>query len=174
MTAIQQSGHPFKVFGIAAQFPPSVLTGSIGKFSNGKIFATTPQAVANSNPALVKITKAIKAQDSSAVLDDESLQAWGGMQVLKIASAHMTTFTPKALAAALVKTGTINLGYYAPFSFSKPLTSRDITECSISGSMERNSTMASSCPLQLRTRRSISGISLLPASRDPELTGNCC
>ncbi len=121
MTAIQQSGHPFKVFGIAAQFPPSSLTGALGTFSNGKIFDTTAQAVANSNPALVKITKAIKAEDSSAVLDDESLQAWAGMQILKMASADMTTFTSKSLAAALVKIGTINLGYYAPFSFSKPL-----------------------------------------------------
>jgi branched-chain amino acid transport system substrate-binding protein len=121
MTAIQQSGHPFKVFGIAAQFPPADLTGSLGSFSNGKIFVTTPQAVANSNPAMVKITKAIKAENSSATLDDESLQAWAGMQTLKLASAHMTTYTSKALAAALAKTGTISLGYYAPFSFSKPL-----------------------------------------------------
>ena len=121
MTAIQQSGHPFKVFGIAAQFPPSELTGALGTFSNGKIFTTTPQAVANSDPALVKITKAIKAEDHSAALDDESLQAWAGMQILKMVSADMTTFTSKALAAALVKIGTINMGYYAPFSFAKPL-----------------------------------------------------
>ena len=43
------------------------------------------------------------------------------MQILKMASADMTTFTSKSLAAALVKIGTINLGYYAPFSFAKPL-----------------------------------------------------
>ena len=121
LTAIQQSGHPFKVFGVAVQFPPSELTGAVGKYSDGKIFVTSAQAVANSNPALVKISKAIKAEDSSALLDDQSLQAWGGMQVLKLASAHMTTFTPKALAAALRKTGTIRLSYYAPFSFSQPL-----------------------------------------------------
>ncbi len=122
MTAIQQSGHPFKVFGIRAQFPPPSLTGSLGTFSNGKIFIATSQEVPDSNPALVQMTKAMKAVDPGAKLDDESLDAWSSVQVLKLASAHMTTFTPKSLATALKKLGTINLGYYAPFSFAKEST----------------------------------------------------
>jgi ABC-type branched-subunit amino acid transport system substrate-binding protein len=121
MTAIQQSGHSLKVFGSTAQFTPSSLTGSLGTFSNGKIFATDPQAVPNTDPALKAIAKAIKAVNPKATLDSFSLNSWGATQLLKLASAHMTTFTPKALAAALNGLGTVNLGYYAPFSFSKGL-----------------------------------------------------
>jgi ABC-type branched-subunit amino acid transport system substrate-binding protein len=121
MTAIQQSGHSLKVFATTTQFAPSALTGALATFSNGKIFATDPQAVPNSDPALKAIAKAITAQNSKATLDSISMDSWASTQILKLASAHMTTFTPKALATALKGLGTIKLGYYAPFSFSKGL-----------------------------------------------------
>jgi ABC-type branched-subunit amino acid transport system substrate-binding protein len=121
MTAIQQSGHSLKVFATTTQFAPAALTGALATFSNGKIFATDPQAVASTDPALKAIAKAITAQNSKATLDSISLDSWASTQILKLASAHMTTFTPTSLATALKKMGTIKLGYYAPFSFSQGL-----------------------------------------------------
>ena len=116
MTAVEQSGHSFKVFGNSTSIDTANLK-AIGKPGNDKIFEADPQALPNTSPVMVAIAKAIKEQDSSAPLDSFSLNSWAATQVLKLASAHMTTFTGPSLAAALPKIGTIKLGYYAPFSF---------------------------------------------------------
>jgi branched-chain amino acid transport system substrate-binding protein len=126
MTAIEQSGHTFQIFANDTSINTANLK-AIGSPGNGKIFEASPQALPNSSPSVATIVKDLKKQDSQATLDSFSLNAWAATQVLKLAAAHMTSFTPQALTAALPKTGTINLGYYAPFNFNNPVTTPGFT-----------------------------------------------
>ena len=121
MTAVEQSGQSLKIFGNSTSIDTANLK-AIGAPGNGKIFEADPQALPDTSPALVAIAKAIKAQNPAAPLDSFSLNSWAATQVLKLAAAHMTTFTAASLIAALPKIGTISFGYYAPFSFEKPFS----------------------------------------------------
>jgi ABC-type branched-subunit amino acid transport system substrate-binding protein len=119
-TAVQQTGHKFKMFANSASVSPQSLQ-TMGSASNGVFFETDPQSLPNSAPMMQEIAKAIKAQNPKAALDSFAVYAWAATQVLKLAGPHMSAMTPQALAAALPKIGTVNLGFYAPFSYAKPL-----------------------------------------------------
>lgn len=127
MTAIQASGHKMKVFASTAVFTPKTLK-SIGPAADGKVFVAEPQSKANNSPELNTIAAAIKKQNPSAQLDSLSLDSWGAVQVLKLAAEHMTSFTSRDLSSALRKIGTVDLGFYAPFSFAEPNAAKSISQ----------------------------------------------